>query len=181
VSYSVPMQPIQPDQAVFLLQSLFLPGLKNESRLTKSVIQAIPFDKGDYRPDEISKSALDLAWHIVATEMRFMDAIAAGQFDFSPRPRLDSIKNSADLTAWYTENFERHFDEMTKLSNDQLIKIVDFRGMFQLPAVMYFNFVLHHSVHHRGQLSMYLRPMGAKVPAMYGESYDSAEARKAAK
>jgi len=61
-----------------------------------------------------------------------------------------------------------------------LLKIVDFRGMFQQPAVTYLSFVMHHSVHHRGQLSMYLRPMGAKVPAIYGESYDSAEARKAA-
>jgi uncharacterized damage-inducible protein DinB len=45
---------------------------------------------------------------------------------------------------------------------------------------MYLNFVLHHSIHHRGQLSVYLRPAGGKVPAIYGESYDSAEARKAA-
>jgi uncharacterized damage-inducible protein DinB len=52
--------------------------------------------------------------------------------------------------------------------------------MFQLPAVTYLNFLLHHSIHHRGQLSMYLRPMGAKVPSIYGESYDAAEARKAA-
>jgi uncharacterized damage-inducible protein DinB len=55
---------------------------------------------------------------------------------------------------------------------------VDFRGMFQLPAVMYLGFVQQHSIHHRGQLSMYLRPMGAKVPSIYGESYDAAEARK---
>ncbi|MDQ6678111.1 MAG: DinB family protein, partial [Acidobacteriota bacterium] len=59
-----------------------------------------------------------------------------------------------------------------------LLRIVDFRGLFQLPAVMYLSFLLHHSIHHRGQLSMYLRPMGAKVPAIYGESYDSAETRK---
>jgi len=39
---------------------------------------------------------------------------------------------------------------------------------------------LLHAVHHRGQLSTYLRPMGGKVPAIYGESYDSAEAKKAA-
>ena len=50
--------------------------------------------------------------------------------------------------------------------------------MFQLPAVMYLGFVQQHSIHHRGQLSMYLRPMGAKVPSIYGESYDAAEARK---
>ncbi len=174
------MQPIQPDQAAFLLHAVYLPGLKNEHRITKSIIEAIPLDKGDYRPDGISKSALELAWHITATEMRFMDALVAGEFDLSPRPRPDSIKNSADLTSWYTENFGQRFEKLTKLSNEQLLKIVDFRGMFQLPAVMYLNFLSHHSIHHRGQLSMYLRPMGAKVPAMYGDSYDSAEARKTA-
>jgi uncharacterized damage-inducible protein DinB len=174
------MQPIQPDQAAFLLQSVYLPGLTNEHRITKTIIDAIPLDKGDYRPDAISKSALDLAWHIVTTEMVFMDAVATGGFNFSPNPRPDSVKNSQDISAWYAENFEARFGTLSKLSNDQLSKIVDFRGFFQLPAVMYLGFILHHTVHHRGQLSMYLRPMGAKVPAMYGESYDSAEARKAA-
>lgn len=171
---------MQPDQAQFLLQGVYLPGLKNEHLLTKNVIAAIPADKGHYSPDAISKSALDLAWHIASTEMRFMDAVAAGEFDLSPRPRPDSVKNSADLSLWYAENFDPRFEKLTKLSNEQLLKIVDFRGRFQLPAVMYLGFILHHSVHHRGQLSMYLRPMGAKVPAIYGESHDSAEARKAA-
>jgi uncharacterized damage-inducible protein DinB len=171
---------MQPDQADFLLRGVYLPSVKNEHRITKGIIQAIPADKGDYRPDGISKSALELAWHIVATEMRFMDAVAAGEFDFSPRPRPEPIKTAADLLAWYTENFEPRVEKLAQLPNEQLLKIVDFRGMFQLPAVMYLNFMLNHSIHHRGQLSVYLRPMGAKVPAIYGESYDSAEARKAA-
>ncbi len=178
--YSVQMQALQTDQAKFLLHGVYLPGLKNEYRITKTVIEAIPLDKGDYRPDEISKSALDLAWHIAATEMRFMEAVAAGEFDLGPRPKPDSIKDSADMTGWYTDNFEPRFEKLTSLTNDQLVRIVDFRGLFQLPAVMYLNFVLNHSIHHRGQLSTYLRPMDAKVPAIYGESYDSAEARKAA-
>jgi uncharacterized damage-inducible protein DinB len=171
---------MQPDQALFLLHGSYLPALNNEHRLTKSVIAAIPLDKGAYRPDEVSKSALELAWHIAATEMRFMEAVQAGQFDFTPRPLPESIKTSADLNAWYAENFGPHLEKLAAMSSEQLLKIVDFRGMFQLPAVMYLGFVLHHSIHHRGQLSMYLRPMGAKVPAIYGESYDSAEARKAA-
>ena len=172
------MQPMQPDQADFLLHSVYLPGLKNEHRITKSIIEAIPLEKGDYHPDGISKSALDLAWHIAATEMRFMEALPAGEFDLSPRPRPDSIKNSEDLAGWYTDNFEPRFEKLTKLSNDQLLKIVDFRGLFQLPAVMFLNILLHHSIHHRGQLSTYLRPIGAKVPSIYGESYDAMEARK---
>jgi uncharacterized damage-inducible protein DinB len=171
---------MKPEDASFLLNEVSLPRLKNEYRTTKNVIAAIPLDKGDYRPDEISKSALDLAWHIVATENRFLDAVLTGAFDFTPAPRPDSVKNSADLNALYTTDFEARFEKLGHLSNEQLLKVIDFRGMFQQPAVMYLGFLMHHSVHHRGQLSMYLRPMGAKVPSIYGESYDAAEARKAA-
>ena len=171
---------MQPDQADFLLRSVFVPGLRNEHLVTKNVIAAIPLDKGTYRPDGISKSALDLAWHLVAAEMRFLEAVLAGEFDFTPRPLPESIKNSADLVAWYAEDFEPRVEKLLALSPEQLTKIIDFRGIFQLPAVNYLNFIIKHTVHHRGQLSMYLRPIGAKVPAIYGESFDSAEARKAA-
>jgi uncharacterized damage-inducible protein DinB len=173
------MPSIQPDQANFLLEAVYLPGLKNEHAITKAIIEAIPSEKSDYRPDSVSKSALDLAWHIVNTEMVFTDAVAAGAFDFTPRPRPESIKDSTALATWYAENFATRFEKLAKLSPEQLVKVVDFRGMFQLPAVMYLGFVQQHSIHHRGQLSMYLRPMGAKVPSIYGESYDAAEARKA--
>jgi uncharacterized damage-inducible protein DinB len=171
---------MQSEQAAYLLNEVYLVNFKNEHQATKKVIQAIPLDKGDYRPDEISKTALELAWHIVVTEMRFLDAVAAGAFDFTPRPRPESIRNSADLLAWYEENFAPHIETVSSLSGEQLAKMVDFRGMMQLPAVMFVGFAMRHSIHHRGQLSTYLRPMGAKVPAIYGESYDSAEARKAA-
>ena len=55
--------------------------------------------------------------------------------------------------------------------------MIDFRGMFQLPAVGFLQLASNHTIHHRGQLSMYLRPMGAKVPSIYGESYDAAQER----
>jgi len=174
------MSPLHPEQANFLLHGVYLPQLANEHRLTRSVIEAIPLDKGDYRPEPIAKNALELAWHIAATEMRFMDALPAGQFDLSPRPRPESVKNSQDLAAWYVANFDQRYQKLTQLSNQQLLHVIDFRGMFQQPAVLYLGFILSHTVHHRGQLSTYLRPMGAKVPSIYGESYDAAEARKAA-
>jgi len=173
------MHPVRPEEADFLLHSIYLPQLQHEHRITKSIIEAIPVDKGDYRPDEISKTALDLAWHITAAEMRFMDSVPAGGFDLSPRPRPESIKNSADLASWYAANFEARLENLTKLSSEQLLKIVDFRGILQLPAVRLLNILLNHTIHHRGQLTMYLRPMGAKVPSIYGESYDAAQARKA--
>ena len=174
------MSSLQPEHADFLLHGVYLPQLANEHRLTRNIIEAIPLDKGDYRPEPVAKNALELAWHIAATEMRFMDALPAGQFDLSPRPRPESIQNSQDLAAWYGSNFDPRYQKLTQLSNQQLLHVIDFRGMFQQPAVFYLGFILSHTIHHRGQLSTYLRPMGAKVPSIYGESYDAAEARKAA-
>ncbi|MGC2743710.1 MAG: hypothetical protein WA672_11010, partial [Candidatus Angelobacter sp.] len=71
------------DQAKFLL-ALTLPIIKTEHETTKRVIEAIPLDKGDYRPEPVAKSALELAWHIVAAEDRFHQAICTGKFDFTP-------------------------------------------------------------------------------------------------
>ena len=173
------MQPLQPDQARFLLQ-MALPALKNEHRVTRKDIEAVPAEHGDYRPDAVSKSALELAWHIASAETFFMDGIAAGAFNYQGGGRPDSIRNAADVAAWYGVAFQANFERLTQLSSEQLLKVVDFRGLFQYPAVLYLQFALNHSIHHRGQLSVYLRPMGAKVPSIYGESYDDAQARKAA-
>jgi uncharacterized damage-inducible protein DinB len=173
------MTSLQPEQGTFLLQTL-LPTLKNEHRTTKSVIEAIPLDKGDYRPEPVAKSALELAWHIVAAQHRFLGGVAAGGFDFSPINRPEALRNSADIAGWFAESFAKNFEKLAALSGEQLVKVLDFRGLIQLPAVMYLQFDISHEIHHRGQLSTYLRPMGGKVPAIYGESYDSAEAKKAA-
>ena len=172
---------MQPDQATFLLNDVFLPNLKNEHRLTMKVIEAIPLDKGDYRPDEISKTALELAWHVVVMEQRFLNGVAAGGFDFSPIPRPETVKNSADMANLYDQTFESNFQKVAALSPEQASKVLDFRGIFQLPAVAFLRASMSHTIHHRGQLSTYLRALGGKVPAIYGESYDSAEAKKAAR
>ena len=88
--------------------------------------------------------------------------------------------NSHDLGAWYADMVAGRVEKLKTLADEPLRQIIDFRGLFRMPAVSYLGFMLRHSIHHRGQLSAYLRPMGAKVPAIYGESYDSAEAKKAA-
>jgi len=169
---------LAPDQAKFVL-STALPTLKNEHQTTRRVIEAIPLDKGDYRPDAVSKTALELAWHIVASEHRFFSGIPVGAFDFSPIPRPESAANSAGIAAWFEESFAGNLRKLEELSGEQLARSMDFRGMFQLPAVGFVQLALNHTIHHRGQLSVYLRPMGGKVPSIYGESYDATQARLA--
>jgi uncharacterized damage-inducible protein DinB len=168
-----------PDHATFLLKEVFLPLLEREQARTRQVIEAIPETGRDYRPDPVSKSSLELAWHIVASEKRFLEAIVSGEFNFAPITRPDTVRNGADIGRWYGDMIQAVLPRVRQMTPAQLTKSVDFRGIFQSPAVMFLQTMLNHSIHHRGQLSVYLRPAGGKVPAIYGESYDSAEARKA--
>jgi uncharacterized damage-inducible protein DinB len=168
------------EQAEFLLQDVYLGALKNESRLTKKILESVPADKADYRPDAISKTANELVRHIAATDNRFLEAVISGVFDVNPAMIPESVKTPQEIAAWYEARFSKNFEALSKLNGEQLLKIIDFRRMFQRPAVTFVMMGLHHTIHHRGQLTSYLRSMGAKVPSIYGESYDDAQARKAA-
>jgi uncharacterized damage-inducible protein DinB len=169
-----------PEQGAFLLQSIFLPVYTAEHPVTKTVIAAIPPDNADYRPDSIVRNAIDLAWHIVVAEDRFMNAVAAGGFTFDNASRPEAIRTPADIVAWYSERFAANIERLKTTSVDALVVPVDFRGLFTFPAVVFLQSGISHSIHHRGQLSTYLRPMGAKVPSIYGESYDARQARERA-
>ncbi|HET8924950.1 MAG TPA: DinB family protein [Candidatus Acidoferrum sp.] len=168
------------EQAVFLLQNVYMGPLKNESRITKKVLEAVPADKADFRPDPISRTANELVRHIAAADNRFLEAVINGVLDTNPAMIPENVKTPQQIAAWYEERFAKNFEALGKLKGEQLTKIVDFRGMFQRPAVTFVMMGLNHTIHHRGQLSSYLRCMGAKVPSLYGESYDDAQARKTA-
>jgi uncharacterized damage-inducible protein DinB len=168
-----------PDQAVFL-RNLYLGTLKNESRTTKSILESVPANKADYRPDPISKTANELVRHIAAADNRFVETVINGVFDPNPAMIPENVKTPAEVAAWYEQRYAKNFEALSRVSGEQLTKIVDFRGLFQWPAVKFVMFGLHHTIHHRGQLSSYLRCMDSKVPAIYGESFDSAQAKKSA-
>ena len=167
------------DNVTVVLQTL-LPGLDREHQTTKRVIEAIPDAKADFSPDGVAMTAINLAWHIVTAENRFLEGAINGAFDLTPMPRPDTIKTADAVNRWYAERYSKNAAQLQALPAEKLVKLVDFRGMMQLPAIAYVDFALRHSIHHRGQLSMYLRPMGAKVPSIYGESYDARVAREAA-
>ncbi len=173
-------QAMTTDQATFLLRDLYMGTLKTESRTTKKILEAVPADKSEYRPDSCSRSAIELARHIAAADNRFVETVINGVFDTNPAMIPENVKTPAEIASWYEQRYAKNFEALTKLTGEQLVKIIDFRGMMQRPAVTFLMTGLHHTIHHRGQLSSYLRCMGSKVPSIYGESYDDALARKAA-
>lgn len=173
------MSELTAEQTHLFVHNVILGILKNESRTTRSVLNAVPNGNLDYRPDPCAKTANELLRHIASADNFFLKSVVDAQFVPSSVKVPEDVKTPEEIVEWYGTEYAKNFDAVAQLSGEQLIKIVDFRGLFERPAYTYLQAGLLHTVHHRGQLSTYLRAMGGKVPAIYGESYDSAQARKA--
>ena len=100
-----------------------------------------------------------------------LDEIPDHKFDMAHRFKQEP-RDFADLVNWYETNFLRAANRIRAMTPAQLATPVDFDGVCKMLAVFYLGFVNNHSVHHRGQLAAYLRPMGSKVPSIYGGSAD---------
>ena len=151
-------------------RQLMLDGLMRELETTMKVLKAVPDAKSDYRPDPHARTAWELAWHIANTDVQFLDGIA--DLNFKMETPENKPKNIAELVAWYEKSFKQAADRVRAMSPAQLGTPIEFFGVFNLPAVSYLGFLNNHSIHHRGELATYLRPMGSKVPSIYGGSYD---------
>jgi uncharacterized damage-inducible protein DinB len=134
-------------------------------------LAAVPDGKRDYRPDPNARTAWELAWHLANTDVQFMDGIADLKFTMAARAESEKPKTVAELVDWYDKNMKRAAERVHTLSAAQLLTPVSF-FTFNLPAAFYLAFVNNHSIHHRGELATYLRPMGSKVPSIYGGSFD---------
>jgi len=153
-------------------KALFLKFWEKEAPATRTVIARIP-EGSSYRPDPKSRTARDIAWLIVAEEIALGDGIEKGVFEWVERPA------PATMTE-IVETYDRHHDKVTKqfhaIEPARWERRVPF--MFQGQQVMnetgYDNAwgFLFDIIHHRGQISTYLRAMGSTVPQIYGPSAD---------
>jgi uncharacterized damage-inducible protein DinB len=161
------------EQASFLLNEVYLPQIRNEQKTTRRVIEAIPADKCEWKPDPKSRSALDLAWHIASSEWFFLGGVVNGKYERGESAMPANIKTPADVLKWYDENVTQTVAQLSRMKGEDLLRPIDFFGMFNFPGIVYVGLSSNHAIHHRGQLAVYLRPMGAKVPGIYGPSGDT--------
>lgn len=163
---------MNPDEAKTVANFL-LATLEQEISLTTSVFSAVPNSGLAYRPDAKSKSALGLVRHITLEDEWILHAVADGRFSPAPDDSdICGLMNPADAVARYRERIPAAIARVKAMSGEALVRDVDFFGTV-VPAVAILSVMLRHSVHHRGQLSAYLRAMGGKVPAIYGPSADT--------
>lgn len=123
-----------------------------------------------YKPHEVSMNAADLFLHICVAEGWFADTVAAGAI--IEYPKVETPATKAELRAAMSSRHEASVAKLAGLSGDELAKPIAFMGMGEFPAVTYYGWALDHLIHHRGQLSIYARGVGAKVPGIYGPSAD---------
>jgi uncharacterized damage-inducible protein DinB len=155
--------------------NFLLPQLRQEFETTRKVIAAVPADTSAYKPSEKCMSGLDLASHIALAEAFFLRGVINGEFDWKD----EKFADPAAVLAYYDGAVPALFDQIESLPAEKLAQPITFHS-WTLPAVEYLALNLKHGIHHRGQLSAYLRPMGAKVPSIYGPSADTETTASAA-
>jgi len=156
------------------MADFFIPIIAQEVEINVRVFKAVPENERDYRPHPNSMSALELARHISLEDAWFLQAVIDGQFGPVPPQGEDSeVTSVADAINLYNEKMPTLIEQVKSLSGEQLTQEVSLMGVLNLPAIGFLSFMIRHTAHHRGQLSAYLRPMGSKVPQIYGGSADN--------
>ncbi len=137
------------------------------------VLKAIPPGRLDYRPDPKSRTAAELAWTLAQEEGALASLLDSGTADWKETPPPAKV---AEIVAAYEKNAAAVDQCLGRLDEAAWEK----KGKFMMGGVPVWEDAmsgfawgfLFDGIHHRGQLSTYLRPMGGKVPSIYGPSGD---------
>jgi uncharacterized damage-inducible protein DinB len=160
-------------QATVSPRRQFLDALTREHATTMKVVRAFPADKADFKPHERSNSARQLVWTFVIEQGLMLGAITdtlkVGKFPPAP-------ENYDAIVQQYQDDFNRLRATLETLPDEKLSGTVKFftgpGQMGDVPKMEVLWFALMDQVHHRGQLSVYVRMAGGKVPSIYGPSAD---------
>jgi uncharacterized damage-inducible protein DinB len=148
-------------------KSLFTNFWTKESETTRKVLSRIP-EKSDYRPDPKSRTAQEIAWQIVCEEKMIIDALENGKAEWAPPPMPTTMK---EVVTTYETQSASIAQRWNALPPERWNGKLEFFGGERPASPMAWSF-LFDIVHHRGQITTYLRPMGSKVPQIYGPSGD---------
>lgn len=142
---------------------------------TLKVLRAFPAEKADWKPHEKSRSAKQLAATMAGEERAAILGILAGKMDFSQMPDEKAMSYD-ELLAWYEASHAEMVAKYNAASDDELYGTIPFfegpGKMVDMPKMGVLWMILLDSIHHRGQFSVYLRMVGAKVPSIYGPTAD---------
>jgi uncharacterized damage-inducible protein DinB len=148
-------------------KNLFSDFWVKESKTTRNVLARIP-EGSDYRPDPKSRTAKEIAWQIVCEEKMLIDALESGKAEWAPSPTPGTMKEVLEA---YEKQSAGMSTRLPALTVAQWEGDLEFFGKQRRASPMAWSFIFD-IVHHRGQITTYLRPMGSTVQQIYGPSAD---------
>jgi uncharacterized damage-inducible protein DinB len=161
------------------LITALLAELQHEAKNTRKILERLPAEQFNWQPHEKSMTLVRLASHIAEIPGMFVgQAIEQEELDFATsRYAPPAIDSTAALLAFFEENVSRAVAALKGTTEEALNQVWTMRQgervFAALPRkVVIRNLGLNHLIHHRGQLTVYLRLVGIAVPGMYGPSAD---------
>lgn len=137
------------------------------------VLEALPAERWDYSPHERSPSARSIVWTMVAENRACCDLIRQGFVDWGQAP---APADADEIRRLHEASYEELTNLVVDVSDESWVSRAQFRvggaTRMEMSLEQFLWFFFFDAIHHRGQLSTYIRPMGGKVPAIYGPSAD---------
>ena len=160
--------------------AMLLPEFDHEMANTRKALERVPADKLDFRPHEKSWTLRELAGHLAQLPGWTAITLETTELDMSQPFEQPRLETKADILAAFDASVAGARGALEKAgAQDLMIPWTLKNGeqvAFSLPrAAVLRSFVMNHNVHHRGQLTIYLRLTGGSVPALYGPSADEQE------
>lgn len=137
------------------------------------VLKALPQGRLDYRPDPKARTAAELASVLVAEEAALVALLDTGTIQWKEEAPSRSVE---EIVAAFERNAAAVDERLARLDDAGWEKkgrfLMEGSPAWEDTVGQFLWGFLFDAVHHRGQLSTYLRPMGGKVPSIYGPSAD---------
>ena len=149
-----------------------------EAQNTIRVLEALPTDQYDFRPDPKGRSLGELAWHLSEIDACLSFGVAERRFDLEDTlPELQRPREIKLLAPGYRRVHELAMARLQGLTNDHLGESVTFfDGQPMTIRDVLWVVLLHHLIHHRGQLVMMCRTAGGAPPGIYGPNREEMQA-----
>jgi len=154
-----------------------LPEFDHEMTMTRKVLERVPDDKRDWKPHPKSFSLGALATHVANLPTWGSETLNRSDIDVGGTPPLSALPSTSEILATYDRNVAAARAALTGKTDAELAAMWSLRRsgktLFSMPkTAVWRSFVVSHLIHHRAQLTVYLRLLDVPVPALYGPSAD---------
>ncbi len=161
--------------------SQFLAAWEQEAQGTIKLLRALPPTQYDFRPTSDWRSLGELAWHLAEGDGYMADGAVKGSLDFATKlPGLERPRTVAELAPAYERVYTDAIAKVRKMQPEDMNRMMGtFMGQTMRTGDVLWGYLLHHNIHHRGELVLMCRMAGGVPPGLYGPNREETAAMKA--